>query len=50
MLEKNLVGNMFYDYLGNVEDKIFIDSEGNGNFKCNAGSVSVWIKDSKYVN
>ena len=47
---KKFANSMFYDYLGNTEEKIYIDGEGNGNFFCNGGSVSVWVKDSQYVN
>ena len=47
---KKFANTMFFDYLGNTEEKVYIDGEGNGNFFCNGGSVSVWIKDSRYVN
>ncbi len=47
---KKFANSMFYDYLGNTEEKVYIDGEGNGNFFCNGGSVSVWVKDSQYVN
>lgn len=40
----DFVGTEFYDCLGNVEDIVTIDTEGNGEFKCKDGSVSVWIK------
>ena len=38
---------IFYDYLGNLQNKVQIDSDGNGEFCCNGGSVSVWIKGQK---
>ena len=47
---KKFADSVFYDYLGNIENKVHIDSEGNGNFSCNGGSVSVWIKEGEYVN
>ena len=47
---KNLSNTMFYDCLGNVEEKVYVDSNGNGKFSCKSGSVSVWIKDGQYVN
>lgn len=47
---KNLSNTMFYDCLGNIEEKVYVDSNGNGKFSCKSGSVSVWIKDGQYVN
>ena len=47
---KALSNTVFYDCLGNVEEKVYVDSEGNGKFSCAPGSVSVWIKDGQYVN
>jgi alpha-amylase len=47
---KTLANTLFYDCLGNIEDKVYVDSEGNGTFSCKEGSVSVWIKDGQYVN
>ncbi len=47
---KKFANTMFYDYLGNTEEKVYVDAEGNGNFFCTNGSVSVWVKDSQYVN
>jgi alpha-amylase len=47
---KKLANTVFYDCLGNIEEKVYVDSNGNGKFSCNAGSVSVWIKDGQYVN
>ena len=49
-LGKNLANCTFYDCLGNIEDKVYIDQNGNGVFSCKEGSVSVWIKDGQYVN
>ena len=36
-------GTTFYDCTGNVKDKIKIDENGNGDFRVNGGSVSIWI-------
>ena len=47
---KNHANSVFYDCLGNVEEKVYIDQEGVGSFSCKDGSASVWIKDGQYVN
>lgn len=47
---KNLANTIFYDCLGNIEEKVYVDQDGNGTFFCKEGSVSVWIKDGQYVN
>lgn len=47
---KNLANSIMYDCLGNIEEKVQVDSEGNALFSCNDGSVSVWIKSGTYVN
>ena len=49
-LGKDAANKMFYDCLGNVEEKVYVDSNGNGKFSCAPGSVSVWIRDGQYVN
>ena len=36
--------SVFVDYLGNITDEVYIDSNGNGSFHCDNGSVSVWVK------
>lgn len=36
-------GRAFYDYLGFVEDPVFVDDDGLGDFKVSAGSISCWI-------
>jgi len=38
-------GKTFMDYLGNVQNRITINQYGWANFKCNAGSVSVWVQE-----
>lgn len=40
---KQFSGKTFYDYLGNRQEKVIIDENGNGNFFVNSGSVSVWV-------
>ena len=47
---KSLANTIFYDCLGNIEEKVYVDLEGNGKFSCKGGSVSIWIKDGQYVN
>lgn len=47
---KKFANTVFIDYLGNREDKVYIDNEGNGTFYCNGGSVSIWIKEGQIVN
>jgi alpha-amylase len=44
---KQLTNTQLYDITGNVKDIITIDENGNANFICNGGSVSVWIKCNK---
>ena len=36
-------GRAFYDYLGSVEDQVYIDDDGSGIFKVAPGSISCWI-------
>jgi alpha-amylase len=36
----------FVDYLGNRSDEVWTNSDGWGEFKCNGGSVSVWVNDA----
>lgn len=38
-------GSVFYDYLGNVNEKVVIDEKGYGLFKVNAKSISVYVKE-----
>lgn len=37
-------GAAFYDITGNRQETIIIAGDGNGDFVCNDGSVSVWVK------
>ena len=41
---KRLANSTFYDYTGNVKETVYVDSDGNGIFYCNGGSVSVWVR------
>ena len=41
--------SVFYDCTGNISETVTTDKEGNGNFYCKDGSVSVWIKQTRYV-
>lgn len=38
-------GAVFADYTGNIQEKVTIDEEGNGLFRCNDGAMSIWIRD-----
>lgn len=42
--------SVFYDCLGNIQDKVYLNQNGEGVFSCREGSVSVWIKDGQYAN
>ena len=37
-------GKVFVDYLGKCGEEVTIDENGFGEFRCDAGSVSVWIQ------
>jgi len=37
-------GQVWYDITGNRTDTVTIGADGYGNFSCNGGSVSVWVK------
>lgn len=41
---KRLANTILYDCTGNIQEPVYVDSEGNGIFYVNGGSVSVWIK------
>ena len=38
------IGTEMYDITGNRPEIIKIDENGNADFICNGGSVSVWVK------
>jgi len=42
-METSRPGHEFYDALGNIKDTITTDENGWADFRCNAGSVSVWL-------
>ena len=43
-LGEKFANTSFYDYTGNADGIVTTDAFGNGNFYCNGGSVSVWVK------
>ena len=47
---KRLANTIFYDCTGNIKEPVYVDSEGNGIFYVNGGSVSVWIKKDNMYN
>ena len=47
---KRLANTVLYDCTGNLSETVYVDNEGNGIFYCKDGSVSVWVKQGKYVN
>lgn len=47
---KKLAHTVFYDWLGNVQETVYVDQDGNGIFYCNGGSVSVWVKKENIYN
>ena len=40
----NFANQQMYDITGNIQEIITVDENGNADFKCNGGSVSVWVK------
>ncbi len=42
---KRMANSTFYDFTGNVKEKVYADQDGNGIFYCNGGSVSVWVRE-----
>ncbi|SJU81656.1 cytoplasmic alpha-amylase [Clostridioides difficile] len=38
------ISTTFIDITGNIQEEILIDNEGNGIFKVNNKSYSIWIK------
>ena len=43
---KQFAGTTFYDFLGNRNEKVIIDENGNGTFFVSGGNVSAWIKET----
>ncbi|MBC8034630.1 MAG: alpha-amylase, partial [Chitinophagaceae bacterium] len=41
---KRNAGHTFIDFLGNREEEVIVNEDGWGNFSCNGGSVSVWVR------
>ena len=44
---EKLANSVFYDYTGSIKETVYVDTEGNGIFYCNGGSVSVWVRKEK---
>ena len=47
---KKLAGCTFYDCTKNIQTTVNVDTDGNGTFSCNDGSVSIWIKQGENIN
>ena len=47
---ERLANTYMVDYLGNVKETVYVDSNGNGIFYCDGGSVSVWVKKDNMYN
>lgn len=47
---KKLAGCTFYDCTKNIQTTVNVDTDGNGIFSCNDGSVSIWIKQGENIN
>jgi len=41
---EKMANSVFYDYTGNIKETVYVDTEGNGIFYCDGGSVSVWVR------
>ncbi|HSF54407.1 MAG TPA: alpha-amylase [Algoriphagus sp.] len=42
-METGSPNTKYYDLTGHIQDEIFTNESGWGEFRCNAGSVSVWV-------
>jgi alpha-amylase len=42
-VQTDLPGQTFYDATGHVNEEVTTDDDGAAEFRCNAGSVSVWL-------
>jgi len=42
-LGENFAHSQWRDYLGHREEIVSCDDQGNGQFFCNGGSLSVWV-------
>jgi len=40
-------GEIWYEFTGNITDKVTIDEEGNGNFTVNGRNLAVWVREGK---
>ena len=41
---EKFIGCEMYDITGNITDTIRVNEDGNAEFRCNGGKVSIWIK------
>ncbi|QHM75116.1 Cytoplasmic alpha-amylase [Mixta theicola] len=46
-LGEAFAGTCWHDYLGHRQESITLDERGRARFRCNAGSVSVWVIDTR---
>ncbi len=44
----SFAGESFYDVLGNCTEPVLIDEEGNGDFRCEGGSVAIWVRKGAF--
>lgn len=47
---QSLANSVLYDCTGNIKETVYVDSDGNGIFYVDGGSVSVWIKKDNMYN
>ena len=47
-MDKRLSGEAFYDAMGICPEPVVIDKDGVGAFRCEARSVSVWVRKSAF--
>jgi alpha-amylase len=40
------VNTWFFDLTGHITERICTNADGWGLFRCNGGSVSVWVQES----
>jgi alpha-amylase len=45
VMQTAMPNTRFIDMTEHIKEPIFTDGEGKGEFRCNGGSVSVWIRD-----
>ena len=45
---RRYAGERFHDALGNCPEPVTIGADGWGEFRCEGGSVSVWMRGSAF--